>query len=474
MYPVKLSAEVLLTTIITALTSLITQLEKIDFKEAYKINGYRTGDYEITKAPSANDYETARSFCKATDKQLFTVQSSFDIEKIFAHFEVEQVWTDVTRGGEKTEYSDSRGNSPILQAKDVTIKQVVTDTNTADREWDTKALSLAKVTETKFQYKEDLRTTKLPVLCLKMLNFPFKSIDIERFGGMRDRIVTILKDQKEFAQEEKQAIYSYHAFFPLYDKPVGTENVIDLQTDLDILVTNCMKLLGNIASDCSKIERAMDLEIFNLSFFERVHKLIRLIHKIMLFFKNPKAIFPKALHAGLPDVIDHNVPLARLNVNDSMYLILVGKNETQVLNKNWYRFVSFGHSFFRAQIIDLVLLALGIAGILIGFISLITQFYGRPLKVRFKGLKNFRKRDSVSRVAQMEMITEPAMPTRQPIISETVLQPCTQCSMRRTGTVPRSNVRYPQYPQGPSGKIVYRRTKMSSVPLYLADSDLSD
>jgi hypothetical protein len=74
----------------------------------------------------------------------------------------------------------------------------------------------------------------------------------------------------------------------------------------------------------------------------------------------------------------------------------------------------------------------------------------------------------------MEMITEPAMPTRQPIISETVLQPCTQCSMRRTGTVPRSNVRYPQYPQGPSGKIVYRRTKMSSVPLYLADSNLSD
>jgi hypothetical protein len=168
MYPVKLSADVLLTTIITALTSLITQLEKIDFKEAYKIDGYRTGDYEVSKAPSTNDYETARSFCKATDKQLFTVQSSFNIEKIFAHFEVEQVWTDIKRGGERTEYSDSRGNAPILQTKDVTIKQVVTDTNAADREWETKALSLAKVTETKFQYKEDLRTTLLPVLCLKM------------------------------------------------------------------------------------------------------------------------------------------------------------------------------------------------------------------------------------------------------------------------------------------------------------------
>jgi hypothetical protein len=64
-----------------------------------------------------------------------------------------------------------------------------------------------------------------------------------------------------------------------------------------------------------------------------------------------------------------------------------------------------------------------------------------------------------------------AMPTRQPIINETVIQPCQACT-HRNRTVPRNQIRYSN--NAPSGRIVHRRTKMSSVPLYLADSDISD
>jgi hypothetical protein len=181
----------------------------------------------------------------------------------------------------------------------------------------------------------------------------------------------------------------------------------------------------------------------------------------MKFFENPQAIFPEELTKVLPALVDHNVPMARLYVNESFYIVIVGKNESNILGRGWYRFVTFGHSFFKAQIIDVVLVALG-------FVSLLLQF-GKPLKVRFR-LPKRKREDSLPRVAQMEMV--PEMPTRQPVIAETILQPCPSC----TGTnprrmVPRSTVRYPN-PQ--NSRIVYRRTKMSSVPLYLGDSDLSD
>jgi hypothetical protein len=87
------------------------------------------------------------------------------------------------------------------------------------------------------------------------------------------------------------------------------------------------------------------------------------------------------LTKALPALVDHNVPMARLYVNES-YMVIVGKNESNVLGRGWYRFVTFGHSFFKAQVVDVVLLALGITGILVGFVSLLLQF-GKPLKVCF-------------------------------------------------------------------------------------------
>jgi hypothetical protein len=233
-------------------------------------------------------------------------------------------------------------------------------------------------------------------------------------------------------------------------------------------VVELLATLGSLPADCSTIERAMDLEIFTLSFFDKITKITRIVQKIMRFFENPQAIFPEEVTKVLPTLVDHNVPMARLYVNESFYIVVVGKNESNILGRGWYRFVTFGHSFFKAQVVDVVLLALGITGILVGFVSLLLQF-GKPLKVRFR-LPKRKREDSLPRVAQMEMVSE--MPTRQPVIAETVLQPCPSC----TGTnprrmVPRSTVRYPN-PQ--NSRIVYRRTKMSSVPLYLADSDLSD
>jgi hypothetical protein len=74
-------------------------------------------------------------------------------------------------------------------------------------------------------------------------------------------------------------------------------------------------------------------------------------------------------------------------------------------------------------------------------------------------------------VAQVELTESEVMPTRQPVINETVIQPCQACTQRNR-TVQRNQTRYSN--NAPSGRIVHRRTKMLSVPLYLADSDLSD
>jgi hypothetical protein len=262
---------------------------------------------------------------------------------------------------------------------------------------------------------------------------------------MRNKIVDAIKEQHSYATEQKNSLKSYHAFFPLFDKEMTNDNIIDLQTSLDKSVVELLATLGSLPADCSTIERAMDLEIFTLSFFDKVTKITRIVQKIMMFFENPQAIFPEELTKVLPALIDHNVPMARLYVNESFYMVIVGKNESNVLGRGWYRFVTFGHSFFKAQIIDVVLLALGITGILVGFISLLLQF-GKPLKVRFC-LPKRKREDSLPRVAQMEMLT------RQPVIAKTVLQPCPSC----TGTnprrmVPRSTVRYPN-PQ--NSRIIY-------------------
>jgi hypothetical protein len=100
-----------------------------------------------------------------------------------------------------------------------------------------------------------------------------------------------------------------------------------------------------------------------VNFFEKINKVLWIIGKIMRFFNNPQSVFPETLQGTLSTKIDHTVPLTRLIINETMYLMMVGKNETLFLNRNWYRFVTFGHSFFRAQVIDVVLLALGIFGI---------------------------------------------------------------------------------------------------------------
>jgi hypothetical protein len=468
MYPVKLSAEKLLTTLITALVSLQGKLENIDFNEAYKVEGHRIGDFEITKSSSKHTYDLGVAFCKSLDRQMFTVQTSLPLETIFSHFKVKEIWTDVIRGGDKNDYVDSKGNSPILKAKDVKIKAFEAKTTATDK---ANALGLTKKDtddDIKYTYEEKPKTDERDVLCIKTLNFPFKTIDVEKFEIMRNKIVDAIKEQKSYATEKKNSLKSYHAFFPLFDKEMTTDNIIDLQTSLDKSVVELLASLGSLPADCSTIERAMDLEIFTLSFFNKITKITRIVQKIMKFFENPQSIFPEEVAKVLPTLVDHNVPMARLYVNESYYLVMVGKNETNILGRGWYRFVTFGHSFFKAQVVDVVLLALGITGILVGFVSLLLQF-GKPLRVRFR-LPKRKREDSLPRVAQMEMV--PEMPTRQPVIAETILQPCPSC----TGTnprrmVPRSTVRYPN-PQ--NSRIVYRRTKMSSVPLYLADSDLSD
>jgi hypothetical protein len=89
MYPVKLSAERLLTTLITALVSLQSKLEKIDFDAAYKVDGRRVG--EITKSSSKHTYDLGLAYCKSLDRQMFTVQSSLPLETIFSHFQAKEI-----------------------------------------------------------------------------------------------------------------------------------------------------------------------------------------------------------------------------------------------------------------------------------------------------------------------------------------------------------------------------------------------
>jgi hypothetical protein len=82
----------------------------------------------------------------------------------------------------------------------------------------------------KYTYEEKPKTDERDVLCIKTLNFPFKSIDVEKFGIMRNKIVDAIKEQKSYATEKKKSLKSYHAFFPLFDKEMTTDNIIDLQT----------------------------------------------------------------------------------------------------------------------------------------------------------------------------------------------------------------------------------------------------
>jgi hypothetical protein len=250
--------------------------------------------------------------------------------------------------------------------------------------------------------------------------------------------------------------------------------MIDLQEKLESQVTECTAKLGEIKGGLITIFRGIDLSIVEVNFFEKINKILWIMGKIMKFFNNPQSIFPEALQSTLSTKIDHTVPLTRLIINETMYMMMMGKNETSFLNRNWYRFVTFGNSFFRAQVIDVVLLALGIFGIVLGCIGVILQFVGKSgSRVRFQVPKrsNRSRSRSIPRVAQVELTESEVMPTRQPIINETVIQPCQACT-HRNRTVPRNQIRYSN--NAPSGRIVHRRTKMSSVPLYLADSDLSD
>jgi hypothetical protein len=119
-------------------------------------------------------------------------------------------------------------------------------------------------------------------------------------------------------------------------------------------VKECTARLGEIKGGLITIFRGIDLSIVEVNFFEKINKVLWIIGKIMRFFNNPQSIFPEALQGTLSTKIDHTVPLTRLIINETMYLMMVGKNETSFLNRNWYRFVTFGHSFFRAQVIDVV------------------------------------------------------------------------------------------------------------------------
>jgi hypothetical protein len=95
----------------------------------------------------------------------------------------------VIKGGDKNEYMDSKGNSPILKAKDVKIKAFEAKTTSSDKG---NALGLTKKDtddDIKYTYEEKPKTDERDVLCIKTLNFPFKAIDVEKFSMMRNKIV---------------------------------------------------------------------------------------------------------------------------------------------------------------------------------------------------------------------------------------------------------------------------------------------
>jgi hypothetical protein len=326
-------------------------------------------------------------------------------------------------------------------------------------------------------YKEIDKDGDVSAICFKPLSCPYREDDLRQMGKWRDHFVQTVNDTMSFVTEQQDMIKSYHTFFPGYNGTIpndAKENMIDLQEKLESQVTECTAKLGEIKGGLITIFRGIDLSIVEVSFFEKINKVLWIIGKIMRFFNNPQSIFPETLQSTLSTKIDHTIPLTRLIINETMYMMMVGKNEMSFLNRNWYRFVTFGHSFFRAQVIDVVLLALGIFGIVLGCIGVILQFIGKPgSRVRFQVPKrsNQSRSRSIPRVAQVELTESEVMPTRQPIINETVIQLCQACT-HCNRTVQRNQIRYSN--NAPSGRIVHRCTKMSSVPLYLAESDLSD
>jgi hypothetical protein len=174
MYPVKLSAEKLLTTLITALVSLQSKLEKINFDEAYKVDSLRVGDFEITKSSSKHTYDLGLAYCKSLYRQMFIVQSLLPLETIFSHFQVKEIWTDVIKGGEKNEYMDSKENSPILKAKHVKVKAFEAKTTSSTDKTNTLGLTKKDTNDDiKYTYEEKPKTDERDVLCIKTLNFPF-------------------------------------------------------------------------------------------------------------------------------------------------------------------------------------------------------------------------------------------------------------------------------------------------------------
>jgi hypothetical protein len=99
-----------------------------------------------------------------------------------------------------------------------------------------------------------------------------------------------------FVTEQQDMIKSYHTFFPGYNGTIpndAKENIIDLQERFESQVTECTAKLGEIKGGLITIFRGIDLSIVEVSFFEKMNKVLWIIGKSMRCFNNPQSILSR-------------------------------------------------------------------------------------------------------------------------------------------------------------------------------------
>jgi hypothetical protein len=81
-YIIKLAPLVLLQSLVTILTNTETNLKRINFHDQYKVDGYRSKDYEVVKSLDSNRMGAAE-LCSKSGHELFLVRPNTILMRFF-------------------------------------------------------------------------------------------------------------------------------------------------------------------------------------------------------------------------------------------------------------------------------------------------------------------------------------------------------------------------------------------------------
>jgi hypothetical protein len=133
----------------------------------------------------------------------------------------------------------------------------------------------------------------LPLFVSSHYLFRIREDDLKQMGKWRDHFVQAVNDTMSFVADQQEMIKSFHSFFPGYNGTIpnqAKENVIDLQEKIEPEVTECSARLGEIKGGLITIFHGIDLSIVEVSFFEKINKILWLVSKIMRFFRKQSTV----------------------------------------------------------------------------------------------------------------------------------------------------------------------------------------